>query len=98
MVSVISAVVKARTGTKHTDANPAPTESWETAMREESRREQQRKRMVKWRQTKKVKVADMMQERRRLEKQLQRQVHKARVESDRLTVNSTKDVYLQTTI
>ncbi|GMF65388.1 unnamed protein product [Phytophthora lilii] len=61
---------------------PTTFQFWELAMREESRRDQQRRRMVMWRKQKKEKVADMNQERLRLEKELQLRLVEARTKYD----------------
>ncbi|KAG6612443.1 Phospholipase D [Phytophthora cinnamomi] len=58
------------------------TELWESAMREQGRREQQRKRMVKWRRQKKEKGAELLQERLRLEKELESRVVQERMRSE----------------
>ncbi|GMF65389.1 unnamed protein product [Phytophthora lilii] len=58
------------------------TKLWKSVMQEESRRDQQRRRMVKWRKQKKEKVADMNHERLRLEKELQLRLVEARAKSD----------------
>lgn len=59
--------------------DPASKELWEAVVREQWRREQQRRRMVRWRQQKKESVVSMIQERRHLEKELQLRLAEARV-------------------
>ncbi|EGZ18771.1 hypothetical protein PHYSODRAFT_315347 [Phytophthora sojae] len=67
-------------------------------MREKRRREQQRQRMVNWRRLKKEKMADMLYERRVLEKELQLQVMEARVRLDRMQVGSLATAYRQSLV
>ncbi|KAG6623639.1 Phospholipase D [Phytophthora cinnamomi] len=74
-----------------TDKDPASKALWEAVMREQWRREQQRRRMVRWRKQKKLKVADMIHERRRLERELQRRVLKARMDADGITPDSFEE-------
>lgn len=106
MVSVISssrrvmAQARAVQG-KETELLPDPTtpsQIWEDAMREKRRREQQRQRMVNWRRLKKEKMADMLYERRVLEKELQLQVMEARVRLDRMQVGSLATAYRQSLV
>ncbi|KAJ8578456.1 hypothetical protein ON010_g751 [Phytophthora cinnamomi] len=75
-----------------------PTELWEAAMREKGRREQQRRRMVNWRRLKKEKKAEMLQERRILEKELQLRVREARVARDQMQVGSISEAYRQSLV
>ncbi|GMF65393.1 unnamed protein product [Phytophthora lilii] len=58
-------------------------ELWRTTVREQWKREQQRRRMVRWRLNKKERVAEMLLERQELEKVLQTRVQEARVASDK---------------
>ncbi|KAJ8578457.1 hypothetical protein ON010_g753 [Phytophthora cinnamomi] len=81
-----------------TDTDPASKALWEAVMREQCRREQQRQRMVRWRQKKKEKVADMVHERRRLEKELQRRVLEARMITDGVTPESFEEAFQLITI
>ncbi|KAG6612464.1 Phospholipase D [Phytophthora cinnamomi] len=81
-----------------TDTDPASKALWEAVMREQCRREQQRRRMVRWRQKKKEKVADMVHERRRLEKELQRRVLEARMITDGVTPESFEEAFQLITI
>ncbi|OWY98727.1 hypothetical protein PHMEG_00030439 [Phytophthora megakarya] len=74
------------------------TELFESAMREQWRREQQRRRMVRWRQQKKEKKTDMVEERRRLEKELRRTLMEARMASDMVTATSPAEAYRQVII
>ncbi|KAE9009189.1 hypothetical protein PR001_g14979 [Phytophthora rubi] len=74
-----------------TDKDPTPDALWEAVVQEQWRREQQRQRMVRWRQQKKKKATDMVLERRRLEKELQRRVLKARMVTDGVTPESFEE-------
>ncbi|KAG3044447.1 hypothetical protein PC122_g24844, partial [Phytophthora cactorum] len=80
------------------NSKSTPMELFESAMREQIRREQQRRRMIRWRKQKKEKRTDMFEERRRLEKQLQRQVLQARVAFDNVTIRSVAEAHRHVTV
>ncbi|KUF84201.1 hypothetical protein AM587_10000871 [Phytophthora nicotianae] len=67
------------------------TELWEAVMHEQWKREQQRRRMVRWRQQKKESVTSMVEERLRLERRLQRHILRARMAADRVTPHSFEE-------
>ncbi|ETO75210.1 hypothetical protein F444_09172 [Phytophthora nicotianae P1976] len=73
-------------------------ELYQSAMQEQTRREQQRRRMIRWRKQKKEKKLDMVEERRRLEKELQRRVLEARMAFDELTIRSAAEAYRHVTV
>ncbi|POM64526.1 Hypothetical protein PHPALM_19924 [Phytophthora palmivora] len=85
------------TGPKQKKISPSK-DLWETVMREQWRREQQRRRMVRWRQQKKEGMADMVHERRLREKQLQRRVLAARIATDRMAPHSFDEAFRMITI
>ncbi|OWZ01652.1 hypothetical protein PHMEG_00026920 [Phytophthora megakarya] len=102
---MVSDVVSPST-THHTDIikgskqkkDLASNELWEAVMREQWRREQQRRRMVRWRKQKKEKVADMVHTRRLLERELQRRVLKARMATDAMTPRSYEEAFQLNTV
>ncbi|KAF4032607.1 hypothetical protein GN244_ATG15539 [Phytophthora infestans] len=82
-----------KNNTKQENCKSTPMELFESAMREEMRREQQRRRMIKWRKQKKDKKTNMVDERRRLEKELQRHVLQARIALNNATIRSAAEAY-----
>eukprot|EP00644_Phytophthora_capsici_P009021 jgi/Phyca11/14184/fgenesh1_pg.PHYCAscaffold_6_\ len=71
---------------------------WEAVMREQWRREQQRRRMVRWRLQKKESVASMLQERRQLERKLHQHLIEARVATDGLVPKTIDEAFRLSTI
>ncbi|KAL4134129.1 hypothetical protein PRIC2_004440 [Phytophthora ramorum] len=87
-----ASVAKSRAKTK---AASSPTELYECAILEQWRREQQRRRMVKWRRQKKDEMTDMLRERQDLEKKVRLRVNEARVASDVISSQSLGGRYQQ---
>ncbi|KAE9167003.1 hypothetical protein PF004_g28967 [Phytophthora fragariae] len=83
---------------EETRGDPVTTQLWESAMREQVRREQQWARMKRWRKQKKEKDTGMVQERLRLEKELQRRVHQARLNPDHSPRQSIGNAFRQATL
>ncbi|KAI9980695.1 hypothetical protein PInf_010014 [Phytophthora infestans] len=83
---------------KENDTHHTESKARQSAMREQIRREQQRRRMVKWRKQKKEKKINMVDERRRLEKELQRHVLQARIALNNVTIRSAAEAYRHVTV